>query len=41
MKLERQCWVNGQYPRKECAEVVGIPRQVDDKNLEAKVPSIF
>ena len=24
--LERQCWVNAQYSRKECVEVVGIPR---------------
>ena len=39
--LERQCWANAQYSRKECVEVVGIPRQVDDKHLEAKVLSIF
>ena len=39
--LEHQCWANAQYWRKECVEVVGIPRQVDDKHLEAKVLSIF
>ena len=39
--LERQCWANAQYSRKECVEVVGISRQVDDKHLEAKVLSIF
>ena len=39
--LERQCRVNAQYSRKECVEVVGIPHQVDDKHLEAKVLSIF
>ena len=39
--LERQCWPNAQYSRKECVEVVGIPHQVDDKHLEAKVLSIF
>ena len=39
--LERQCWVNAQYSRKECGEVDGIPRQVDDKHLEAKALSIF
>ena len=39
--LEHQCWANRQYWRKECVEVVGIPRQVDDKHLEAKVLSIF
>ena len=39
--LERQCWANAQYSRKECGEVDGIPRQVDDKHLEAKALSIF
>ena len=39
--MERQCWANAQYSRRECLEVVGIPRQVDDKNLETKVLSIF
>ena len=39
--MERQCWVNAQYPRRECLEVAGIPRQVDEKNLEKKVLSIF
>ena len=39
--MERQCWANAQYSRRECLEVVGIPRQVDDKNLETKMLSIF
>ena len=39
--MERQCWANAQYSRRECLEVAGIPRQVDDKNLETKVLSIF
>ena len=39
--LERQCWAYAQYSRKECLEVVGIPRQVDDNQLETKVLSIF
>ena len=39
--LERQCWANTQYSRKECLEVVGIPRQVDHNQLETKVISIF
>ena len=39
--LERQCWANAQYSRKECLEVVGIPRQVDDNLLETKVLSVF
>ena len=41
MTLERQCWANAQYSRKECVQVVGSPRQVDGKHLEAKVMSIF
>ena len=39
--LERQCWANAQYSRKECLEVVGIPRQVDHNQLETKVISNF
>ena len=39
--MERQCWANAQYSRRECLEVAGIPRQVDDKKLETKVLSIF
>ena len=39
--LERQCSANAQYSRKECLEVVGIPRQVDDNLLKTKVLSIF
>ena len=39
--LERQCWANAQYSRKECLEVVGIPRQVDGNLLETKLLSIF
>ena len=34
--LECQCWANVQYSRKECVEVVGIPRQVNHKHLEVK-----
>ena len=35
--LERQCWANAQYSRRECLEIVGIPRSVDDNSLEEKV----
>ena len=34
--MERQCWSNAQYSRRECLKVVGRPQQVDDKNLEKK-----
>ena len=39
--LERQCWANAQYSRRECLEVVGIPRSVDDNALEEKVIQVF
>ena len=39
--MERQYWANARYSRRECLEVAGIPRQVDDKNLEKKMLSIF
>ena len=42
VNLECQSWANAQYSRKECLEeLVGIPRQVDDNQLETKVLSIF
>ena len=39
--LERQCCANAQYSRRECLEVVGIPRSVDDNILEEKVIQVF
>ena len=39
--VERQCWTDAQYSRRECLEVAGIPRQVNVKYLETKVLSIF
>ena len=39
--LECRCWGKAQYSRKECLEVVGIPRQVDGNLVETKVLSIF
>ena len=39
--LERQCWANAQYSRRECLEVVGIPRSVGDNILEEKVIQVF
>ena len=26
---ERQCWANAQYSRRECVEVIGIPKTVE------------
>ena len=35
--LERQCWANAQYSRRECLDIVGIPREVSEEVLEEKV----
>ena len=39
--MERQCWTNAQYSRRECLEVVGIPDSVQNNQLDDKVPTIF
>ena len=39
--MKRQCWANAQYSRRECLELAGIPRQVDDNQLETKVLWFF
>ena len=41
LDMERQCWANVQYSRRECLEVAGIPRDVSNENLESKVPEVF
>ena len=35
--LERQCWANKQYSRRECLEISGVPESVTDNVLEGKV----
>ena len=39
--LERLCWANDQYSRRECLNIVGIPREVSGDVLEEKVLNIF
>ena len=34
VSMERQCWANAQYSRRECLELVGVPCSVSDENLE-------
>ena len=41
VNMERQCWANAQYSRRECLEVVGIPKEVEQKDLEGKVLSVL
>ena len=38
--LERQCWANAQYLRRECLEIVGSPHS-DDNSLEEKIAQVF
>ena len=35
--LERQCWANKQYSRREYLEICGVPESVTDNDLERKV----
>ena len=39
--LERQCWTNAHYSRRECLEVAGIPEPAKQNELEDKVLRIF
>ena len=39
--VERQCWANAKYSRRECLEVVGIPSSVKIKDLKGKICSVF
>ena len=41
VSMECQCWANAQYSRRECLELVGVPRSVSDGDLEEKVLKIF
>ena len=39
--MERQCWANAQYSRRESLEVVGIACDVSNENLDSKVLEVF
>ena len=41
VSLERQCWSNSQYSRRECLEISGIPDKTDQKNLDDTAFNIF
>ena len=41
VSMERQCWANAHYSRRECLELVGVPRSVSDGDLEETVLKIF
>ena len=39
--LERQCWGNNQYSRRECLEITGVPDSVSNDDLEETTIKIF
>ena len=39
--VERQCWANAQYTRRQCLEVIGLPSSVNINDLEGKVCAVF
>ena len=39
--LERQCWSNEQYSRRECLEISGIPDNITEGKLEETVLDVF
>ena len=39
--LERQCWRNAQYSRRECIEVIGIPNSIVHRGLEKTVCKVL
>ena len=39
--LERQCWGNSQYSRRECLEITSIPDSVSNDDLEETTIKIF
>ena len=39
--MERQCWANAQYSRRECLEVACIPRDVSNENFSKVVCEIL
>ena len=41
INLERQCWSNEQYSRRECLEISGIPSNTENQNPEETVLNIL
>ena len=39
--IERQCWANAQYSRRECLEITGVPKSIPQQNFEEKFCQIF
>ena len=41
VSLERQCWSNSQYSRRECLEISGFPESLKNEDLEETVLKVF
>ena len=41
LTLERQCWSNAKYFRRETLKISGIPENIDDGELEGKVLTVL
>ena len=41
VSLERQCWSNSQYSRRECLEISGFPESLKNEDLEGTVLKVF
>ena len=41
VNMERKCWANAQYSRRESLDITGIPSEVEADVLEEKVVNIF
>ena len=41
LNIERQCWANAQYSKKECLDIVGISSEVKDETLEESIVRLF
>ena len=41
VQMERQCWANAEYSRRECVEILEIPSSVCRNQLEDSVWKIF
>ena len=39
--MERKCWENEQYSRRECIEILGIPQSIEQLDLEKTVLHVF
>ena len=40
-RLERKCWENEQYSRRECIEISGIPQSIEQIDLERTVVNVL